>query len=173
MGMNYSEQLRLGVVASGGNTQTKVLDAVTDVKILDEKLYDTSSSADAFAALSAGDVVMFDGFDEAENNRIFTVTEVETNGEWIKVDKELKDVRAADIPSAGITVFKTPESLTVSGVTTEDTVVDVVNLNSAASSAEEADRKYFAITDDDTVSTFAVLDDGDSLLVMWADMSEG
>lgn len=170
---NDSEQLRQAVVTSGGNSQSKVLDAVTDIKILNEKIYDTSSSADAFDALSAGDVVKMEGFDQAENNRIFVVTEVESGGEWIKVDKELKDVREADVPSAGITMYKDPESLTVSGATTDDVLVEVVNLNSAASSPEEANRDYFAITDDDTVSSFAETDDGDVLLLTWADLSAG
>jgi hypothetical protein len=49
---NDSEQLRQAVVTSSGNTQTKVLDAVTDIKILNEKVYDTSSSADAFELVS-------------------------------------------------------------------------------------------------------------------------
>lgn len=168
---NDAEQLRSDVVASTGNTQVKVLDAVTDVKILNEKLYDTSSSADAFSALSAGDVVMFSGFDETENNRIFVITEAADN--YIKVDKELKDVAEDDIPSAGITVYKTPESLTVSGVTVDDTVTDVVNLNSASSSAEDVDAKYFAITAADTISSFAVTDSGDSLMIYWADLSAG
>jgi hypothetical protein len=170
---NDSEQLRQAVVTSSGNSQTKVLDAVTDIKILNEKVYDTSSSADAFAALSAGDVVKMEGFDQAENNRIYVVTEVESNGEWIKVDKELKDVKEADIPSAGITMYKTPESLTVTGATTDDVLVEVVNLNSAASSPEEADRDYFAITAANTVSSFAVTDAGDVLLISWSDLSAG
>lgn len=170
---NSAEQIRVGFATSAGNTQTKVLDAVTDVKILNEKVYDTSSSADAFSALSAGDVIKMEGWNEAENNRIYTVTDVEPGGEWIKVDKELKDVRAADVPSAGITMYKTPESLTVSGVTVNDAISDVVNFNTGTSSAEAVDKDYFAITAADTVSSFSVTDAGDVLQIYWADLSAG
>jgi hypothetical protein len=173
MSKNDSEMLRQAVVASTGNTQSKTLDGITSVKILNEKVYDTSSSEDAFSGLSAGDVIKMEGWNYAENNRIFTVTEVESGGQWIKVDKQLIDEKEADVPSAGVTMYNTPESLTVSGCTVDDVLVEVVNMNAAASSPEEADRDYFAITAADTVSTFALLDAGDSLLISWAKMSEG
>jgi hypothetical protein len=52
-------------------------------------------------------------------------------------------------------------------------LVEVVNLNSSASSPEEADRDYFAITAANTVSSFAVTDAGDVLLISWSDLSAG
>lgn len=170
--INDAEQIRHGFATSSSNSQTTT-SLSSDTKILNEKVYDTSSSANAFSGLSAGDVIKMSGWDEAENNRIFLVTEVESSGEWIKVDKELKDVKAADVPSAGITVYTNPESLTISGVTTDDVLVDVVNFNSAASSATELDRDYFAITAANTVSSFAVTDSGDYIMVTWADLSKG
>jgi hypothetical protein len=170
---NSAEQIRVGLATSSGNSQTKVLDGVTSVKILNEKLYDTSSSADAFSSLSAGDVIHVSGFNYAENNRIFTITDVESSGAWIKVDKELKDEKEADVPSAGVTVLKTPESLTINGVTTSDALTDVMNFNAAASSATELDRDYFAITAADTVSSFAATDSGDVIQVTWAKLSAG
>lgn len=173
MSKNYNETIRNSIAASGGSSQTSVISSVTDIKILDEKIYDTSSSANAFAALSAGDVIYMEGWDEDENNRVFTVTEVESAGEYIKVDKELKDVKEADIPSAGITMYKSPESLTVSGITVDDVITDVVNFNTAASSSAELDKKYFAVTAADTVANFAVVDSGDSLMISWAQMSAG
>jgi hypothetical protein len=63
--------------------------------------------------------------------------------------------------------------LTVTGATTDDVLVEVVNLNSSASSPEEADRDYFAITAANTVSSFAVTDAGDVLLISWSDLSAG
>lgn len=167
---NYSEQIRITPVASGGHTQTTVTSGNSDLKIKSEKIYDTSSSQDLFSGLSAGDVIMMSGWDYSENNRVYIVTDVESGGYWIKVDKGL--INEGDAPGS-ITIEKSPESLTVSGVTTSDVVVDVVNANSTASSAEEADASKARVTAADTVSSFIVADAGDDLRIIWADLSKG
>jgi len=167
---NYSEQTRITPVASGGHSQTTVTSGNSDLKIKSEKVYDTSSSQDLFTSLSAGDVILMSGWDYSENNRVFVVTDVESGGYWIKVDKQLINEGAAP---GSITIEKSPESLTISGVTTYDVIVDVINANSTSSSAEEADASKARITAADTVSSFIVADTGDDLRVVWAKLSAG
>jgi hypothetical protein len=171
---NYSEQLRLDVVSSGGNSETKhgTVDGYSDIKIKDSKIIDTSSSEDAFSGQSVGDVIKMEGWAYSENNRIFTITEKESGGKWIKVDKELKDETSPE--SAGATIYTGSEDLTVSGITVDDAIVDAVNFNTASSSPEGLNgRDYMAVTAADTVTSFYVADSGDDLLIQWAKLSEG
>ena len=171
---NWSEQLRQDIVASGGNAESKhgTVDGYSDIKIQNSKIIDTSSSEDAFSGQSVGDVIKMEGWSYAENNRIFTITEKESGGKWIKVDKELKDETSPE--SAGATIYTGSEELTVTGVTTNDAIVDAVNLNSSSSSPESVSgRDYMAITAANTVTSFYVADSGDDLLITWADLSEG
>lgn len=167
---NSSEQIRITPVASGGHSQTTVTTGNSDLKIKSEKVYDTSSSQDLFSGLSVGNVILMSGWNYSENNRVFIVTDIESGGYWIKVDKEL--INEGDAPGS-ITIEKSPESLTVSGVTTSDVVVDVINANSTSSSAEEADASKARVTSADTVSSFIVADTGDDMRVVWADLSQG
>jgi hypothetical protein len=171
---NYSEQIRTDIVASAGNTQTMhgTVDGYSDIKIKKGKIIDTSSSADAFSGQSAGDVIKMYGWNEIENNRIFTITEVASDGEWIRVDKELKDETAPS--SAGASIETGSEELTVTGVSVDDVIVDAVNFNTSSSSpASVSGRDYMAITAADTVTSFYVADAGDDIFVTWADLSEG
>jgi hypothetical protein len=171
---NYMEQLRMTVVAGTDDyTSSKTLNAVTDLKMIKGKLYDTTSSADAFASLTAGDVVKMSGWDDTAMNGIFKITEVETNGEWVTFDRPLDDVLEADIPSAGITMEHTPVSMTVTGVTEKGAkVLYAINLTDPAVAGPE----YFRVTADNTVSSFADLSQDtatEEILVFWADLSEG
>jgi len=171
---NMAEQLRLDVVSSGGNSETKhsTVDGYTDIKIQKSKITDTSSSEDAFSDDNVGDVIKMEGWSYAENNRIFTITDKESGGKWIKVDKELKDETSPE--SAGATIYTGSEELTVSGITVDDAIVDAVNFNTAASSpAGLVGRDYMDVTAADTVTSFYVADSGDSLLIQWAKLSEG
>lgn len=171
---NWSEQLRHEIATSGGNSETKhgTVDGYSDIKIKNSKIIDTSSSEDAFSGDSVGDVIKMEGWSYAENNRIFTITEKESGGKWIKVDKELKDEASPE--SAGATIYTGSEDLTVSGVTVDDVIVDAVNFGGGSSSPRAlVGRDYMAITDNDTVTSFYEADDGDSLFITWADLSEG
>jgi len=60
---NYMEQFRVSVVENAAvyDATNKTLDGITDLKVLKNKLYDTSSSANAFSSLTAGDVVKVTG----------------------------------------------------------------------------------------------------------------
>jgi len=167
---NYSEQIRTTPVASGGHSQTTVTSGNSDLKIKSEKVYDTSSSQDLFSGVSAGDVILMSGWDYSENNRVFVITDVESGGYWIKVDKQL--INEGSAPGS-ITIEESPESLAVSGITTFDVVVNVVNANSTTSSAEEADAGKVRVTAAGIVSSFIVADTGDDLRVTWANLSAG
>ena len=174
---NWSEQIRLSGASGSTYSEQKVIDGSGSVKIRNEKIYDTSSSADAFSAgttVSVGDVIKMSGWPNysEENNRIFTVTDKASDGEWIKVDKELKDVPESDVSS--VTIEKSSSTLSVSGVTTDDVLTDVVVLETSASSTSEPSIDDYAITADDTVTHFDTgLASDDVLLVNWADMSKG
>jgi hypothetical protein len=171
---NFMDQLKMTVVAGTDDyTSQKTLDAITDLKMIKGKLYDTTSSADAFASLSAGDVVKMSGWDDDSMNGIFTIVEKETNGEWVTFDTPMRDVLEADIPSAGITMEHTPVSMTVTGVTEKGAkVLYALNLTDPAVAGPE----YFKVTADNTVSSFADIGqdtDTEEILVFWADLSEG
>ena len=117
---NYMEQFRVTVVenAEKYTDPGKTLDGETELKVLKNKLYDTSSSANAFASLTAGDVIKMSGWEDykTENNGIFKVAEVDSSGEWVRFDLPLVDCPEDDIPSGGITMLNTPVSWTVTGV---------------------------------------------------------
>lgn len=171
---NYMDQLRMTVVAGTADyTSSKTLDAVTDLKMIKGKLYDTSSSADAFASLTAGDVVKMTGWDDSAMNDIFKIVDKESGGEWVAFDRPLDDVLAGDIPSGGITMEDTPVSMTVAGVTeTGSKILYGLNLTDPA----VAGADYFKVTAANTVSSFADLSQDTSteeILVFWADVSEG
>lgn len=171
---NMAEQLRLEGVTSGGNNQTEhsTVDGYSDIKIQKGKIIDTSSSADAFSGDSVGDVIKMYGWNKEENNRIFVITDKESGGEWIKVDLEVKDESSPS--SAGATIETGSEDLTVTGATIDDVIVDAVNLEGMATSPVALDGKsYMRITADDTATSFYDASEGDSLLIMWAALSEG
>jgi hypothetical protein len=171
---NYMDQFRMTVVAGTDDyTSSKTLNAVTDLKMIKGKLYDTSSSANAFASLTAGDVVKMSGWDDTAMNGIFKIVEVESSGEWVTFDTPLNDVLEDDIPSAGITMEDTPISMTVTGVAEgESKVLYALNMTDPA----VAGPSYFKVTADNTVSSFADLSQDTSseeIVVFWADLSEG
>ena len=171
---NYSEQIREDIVSSGGNAETKhgTVDGYSDIKIQKSKIIDTSSSEDAFSGQSVGHVIKMTGWSYSENNRIFTITDKESGGKWIKVDKELKDETSPE--SAGATIYTGSEEFTVSGITVDDTIVDALNFNTASSSAESVSgRDYMDVTAADTVTSFYVADSGDSIKITWAQLSAG
>ncbi len=175
---NYSEQIRQDFAISVGNTESKLVDGSSDLKIKNAKITDTSSSADLFNSKSAGDVIKMTGWSYTENNRIFVITEVDSDGEWIKVNKELKDESSPE--SAGATIYEGDgagtgnEDLTVTGVTTDDVIVDAANYSGGATSPVALNgRDYMAITANDTVTSFYEATTGDALLIQWADLSEG
>ena len=173
---NYSEQLEQAVVSSTGNSETAhgTVDGYSDIKIKNSKIIDTSSSADAFSGQSAGDVIKMTGWSYEENNRIFIVTEVDGDGEWIKVDKELKDESSPE--SAGATIYTASEDFTVTGASTDDVVVMATLYNAAASSPdyEALDAKTdMRVTAANTVTSFCVADSGDTVFITWADLSKG
>lgn len=171
---NYSEQIKQATVAGTNYSESTVVSGVGSLKIKDEKVYDTSSSADAFSSLSAGDIIKMEGWPNygAENNRIFTVTKVDSDGEWIKVDKELKDVPESDVSS--VTIYKSPASLSVSDVTANDVVTAVAIMDTTSSSVSNPSADDFAITSEGTVSHFDTnIATEDVLLVTWADLSLG
>lgn len=171
---NYMDQFRMTVVGGTDDyTAAKTLDAETDLKMIKGKLYDTTSSADAFASLTAGDVVRMTGWDDSAMNGIFKIVEVESSGEWVTFDKPLDDVLEDDIPTGGITMYNTPISMTVAGVTeTGAKVLYALNLTDPSVAGPE----YFKVTAANTVSSFADLNQDtatEEILVFWADVSEG
>src|SRR6056297_265997 len=117
---NYMEQFRVSVVENAAvyDASNKTLDGITDLKVLKNKLYDPSSSADAFSSLTAGDVVRFTGWEDytTTNNGIFKVAEVYSSGEWLRFDLPLVDVPEDDIPTVGITMYVTLVTFTMTGV---------------------------------------------------------
>jgi hypothetical protein len=173
---NYMEQFKLSVVENAAvYTAAKTLDVVTDLKVLKSKLYDTSSSADAFSSLTAGDVIRMTGWEDykTENNGIFKVTEVESSGEWIKVDIPLVDCTEDDIPTGGITMYHTPASWTVTGAT--EIGSKIMGALDLAADAAFSDS-YFRVTAANTVSSFAEIEAGTAtseVVVFWADRTAG
>ncbi len=167
---NDSQQLRIDMANSGGVSANKLADNSDDLKIEKGKIIDTSSSANLFDSESAGDVLKMEGWAYEENNRIFVITEVDSDGEWVKVDKELKDD-----DSNGVTIYDTSEELAVSGITVDDAVVDALNFGGGSTSpvALTNARDYMDVTADDTVTSFYEASNGDALFVMWANLSEG
>ena len=173
---NYMEQFRVSLVSEADDyTAAKTLDAVTDLKVLKSKLYDTSSDANAFASLTAGDYVKIDGFEDykTENNGVLKVVEVEASGEWVTFDRPLIDVPEADIPSGGITMYNTPKTWTVTGITVANAyIAGAVDLTNHEAFGPED----FRVSAANTVSSFAEIDsdtDGDDVLVFWAKVTEG
>ena len=171
---NYMDQFRMTVVGGTDDyTSSKTLDGETDLKMIKGKLYDTSSSATAFASLTAGSVVRMTGWDDDAMNGIFKIVEMGNSGEWVTFDKPLDDVLEADIPTGGITMYNTPVSMTVTGVTeTGAKVLYALNLTDPSVAGPE----YFKVTADNTVSSFADLNQDtatEEILVFWADVSEG
>lgn len=173
---NYMEQFRVGLVTNADDyTAAKTLDAVTDLKVLKSKLYDTSSSANAFASLTAGDYIRMTGWEDykTENNGIFKVVEVEASGEWITVDRPLIDVPEADIPSGGITMYNTPKTWTLTGVAAGTSeIMGALDLTNHQAFGPE----YFIVSAANTVKSFAEITsdtDGDEVAVFWADLSDG
>jgi len=173
---NYSEQIEQAIATSAGNAETAhgTVDGYSDIKIKNSKIIDTSSSADAFTGQTAGDVIKMTGWSYEENNRIFIITEVDGDGEWIKVDKELKDETSPE--SAGATIYTASEDFTVTGATTDDVVVAAFLYNGVASSPsyESLDAKTdMRVTAANTVTSFCVADAGDTVFITWADLSKG
>lgn len=173
---NYMEQFRIGLVSGADDyTAAKTLTAETDLKVLKSKLYDTSSDADAFASLTAGDYVKIEGFEDykTENNGILRVVEVESSGEWVTFDRPLVDVEEDDMPSGGITMYNTPKTWTVTGVAVANSkVMGALDLTNH----EVFGPEDFRVTAANTVTSFAEIDsdtDGDDLVVFWAKVSEG
>lgn len=173
---NYMEQFRVSLVSGADDyTAAKTLDAETDLKVLKSKLYDTSSDANAFASLTAGDYVKITGFEDykTENNGILRVVEVESSGEWVTFDRPLVDVAEDDMPSGGITMYNTPKTWTVTGVAVADSkVMAAVDLTNHEAFGPED----FRVTAANTVTSFAEIDsdtDGDDVMVFWAKVSEG
>lgn len=172
---NWSEEIRMDLKSPTGSSASTVVNASSDIYVKDgNTFYDNSSSGDAFSGLSAGNVIKVSGYGETLNDRIFTVTDKESNGLWIKVDKSLKDVPASEVPSAGITVETPGETITVnSDMTKYDEVLDVVNLNSASSDPADMTGSDFGVNHNGTVSCFATTESNDQLLFIWKDSSRG
>lgn len=169
---NYMEQFRMTLISGAADyTAVSVLNGSTDVKIEKNKVWDTSSSANDFAALAVGNIIKMSGWDKAENNGIFKVVAKETSGEWIQLDTPLID--EASIDSPGITMIKTPKSWTVAGVTVGGAkVMGALDLTNHGAFGPE----FFKVTAANTVSSFATLagdTDGDDVVVYWAKLSEG
>lgn len=172
---NYMEQFRMAVVENAPYyPNSKTLDGATELKVLKNKLYDTSSSANAFASLSAGDVVKMSGWGDYknENDGIFTVAEVEAHGEWIKFDLPLVDCKEADIPSGGITMLDDPVEWTVAGVSVGNASIMAV---ASLTDDETFQATDFKVTGANTVTSFAELSTSATaeVLVVWADLTAG
>jgi hypothetical protein len=173
---NYMEQFRISVVENAAvYTSSTTLSAEKDLKVLKNKLYDTSSSANAFDSLTAGDVVKMSGWEDykTENNGIFKVAEVDSSGEWVRFDMPLVDCPEDDIPSGGITLLHTPASWTVTGVSVGNAeVMAAVDMDENEAFAAE----YFKVTAANTVSSFAEVSnstDVNTVAVYWADLTAG
>jgi len=173
---NYMEQFRISVVENASvYSSSTTLSAETELKVLKNKLYDVSSSANAFASLTAGDVVKMTGWEDykTENNGIFKVAEVEAAGEWVKLDLPLIDCAEADLPTGGITMYDTPASWTVTGMTVGNSEV-MAALDLAADAAHS--KAYFKVTAANTVSSFAAIEAGTAtseVVVFWSDLTAG
>ena len=173
---NYMEQFKISVVENASvYSSSTTLSAVTDLKVLKNKLYDTSSSANAFASLTVGDVVKMTGWEDykTENNGIFKVAEKDSAGEWVRLDLPLIDCTEDDLPSGGITMYDTPASWTVTGVAVTTSYV-MAALDLAADAAFS--NAYFKVTAANTVSSFAAIEAGTAtseIVVFWADRTAG
>jgi hypothetical protein len=172
---NYMEQFRVTVVDNAEKyTASTTLNAVTELKVLKNKLYDTSSSANAFASLHVADVIKMSGWADykTENNGIFKVAEVDSAGEWVRFDLPLVDCPEADIPSGGITMQDTPASWTVTGVSVGNSKV-MAALDLADD--DSYNTEYFKVTAANTVSSFAALATSatSEIVVFWADLTAG
>jgi hypothetical protein len=173
---NYMEQFRVSLVSGATDyTSTKVLTAETDLKVHKSRLYDTSSSANAFAALSAGSVIRMYGWGnyKNENDGVFTVTEKGHDGDWIAVDRPLIDVAEADIPDGGITMERSPATWTVTGVRKASSkVMGALDLTNPSVAGPDS----FVVTGNNAVASFMNLagdTNGDDVVVCWADLSAG
>ena len=169
---NYSEQIKVAAVDSTAfapATANTVLSGDTDVKIEKSKVVDTSgNSSGAFSGLSAGDVIYMTGWDQPENNGIFTVVGTEDDYKKLILDYPLLD--EAEPSSGGVTMHDTPQEETVSGVEAGTCVVTgVTNIENPLA---VYDANLFKVTDDNEVSHFAETD-GDNILIIWADLSLG
>jgi len=168
---NYSEQIKVAAVDSTAfapATQNTVLSGDTDVKIEKSKVVDTSgNSSGAFSDLSAGDVIYMTGWDQPENNGIFTVVGTEDDDKKLILDYPLLDEESPS--SGGVTMYDTPVEEAVTGVAVGNCVV-----TGAANIVTPAvyDASLFKVTDDDEVSHFAETGD-DNILIIWADLSLG
>lgn len=175
---NDAEQVTQ-IVMTPGTTSTSS-ESTSSLKIDGQKIYDTSSSKDFFndAGYDIGSVIKVSGFGNQyrENNRIFEVVDKESGGEYIQVDKEIKDVSEADMPS--VSFERNPNNTDISSlvqedITINDVVTDAVNFRSASSSPAVVDETQLAITDTNQISSFAATDVDDQLLVTIADLSKG
>lgn len=173
---NFMEQLKVTMVNGAEDyTSSKVLNAETDVRVYKGKLYDTSSDANDFAALVAGNVVKIVGFADfkTENNGIFKVVAIGPGGAWVQLDRPLVDVDEEDIPSGGITMEKTPASWTIAGlIPGKHEIMAVIDM----STTEAFNSQYFKVTANNTITSFANLagdTDGDTVAVVWADLMAG
>ena len=175
---NDAEQVKQ-IVIEPGSTSTSS-ESTSSLKIKGQKIYDTSSSKDFFSdsGYDAGSIIKISGFGDQyrENNRIFEVVNKESGGEWIQVDKEIKDVTEADMPS--VTFERSPNNVDISSlvqedITINDVLTDAVNFKSTSSSPAVVDETQMAITDTNQVSSFAATNSGDQVLVTIADLSKG
>lgn len=169
---NYSEQIKVMTVDSTAftaATANTVLDGDSDVKIEKSKVVDTSgNSSGAFSGLSAGDVIYMTGWNESENNGIFTVVAVEENYTKLVLDYPLLDEASPE--SGGVTLYDTPSEETVTGVAADGTCVITGVANIANPAVYNAN--LFKVTGANEVSHFAATG-GDNILIIWADLSLG
>lgn len=173
---NYSEQIRQDVLTSAGNTEAKhaTVDGYSTIKIQGAKIIDTGTGANAFTGQTVGDAIKMTGWANEENNRIFIVTEIGKGGEWIKVDKELKDEAAPK--EGGATIYTGSEELNVPGASPDDVVVAAILCATTGTETSYTSLDGFAdmkVTAADTITSFCVAGAGDQLLVTWADFSRG
>jgi hypothetical protein len=175
---NYMEQFRVTIIEDAADyvaASNSTLSGISELKVLKNKLYDTSSDADAFASLTADDVVKMSGWEDykTENNGIFKVAEVDSGGEWVRFDMPLVDCPEDDIPSGGITLLHTPASWAVTGVSVGNAeVMAAVDMDENEAFAAE----YFKVTADNIVSSFAEISGGtdvNTVAVYWADLTDG
>ena len=169
---NYSEQIKVAAVDSTAfapATQNTVLSSDTDVKIEKSKVVDTSgNSSGAFSGLSAGDVIYMTGWDQPENNGIFTVVGTENDYKTLILDYPLLD--EAEPSSGGVTMWDTPQEETVTGIKASNCVV--TGATNIENPLDVYDASLFKVTAENEVSHFAATD-GDNILIIWADLSLG
>lgn len=171
---NYMDQFRVSVISGTDDydgTAKKTLNGETDVKIKDNRLWDTSSSANAFHGRSVGDVVKMEGWDKAENNGIFVIADKESSGEWVRFDTPLLD--QAEVESPGVTMYHTPITLTITGAIPGKIEI-LYGLNTDPLSAVAGSN--FKVTAANTVASFADFNQDtitDGVVIFWADLSKG